>query len=74
MHQMDEFQQTLINDFNQALQDNSVLETVAKYQAGVWRDPEGVVSYFVPHQGKVYYLIQTNEQSFLVEKVFCHGR
>ena len=38
---MDEFQQTLINDFNQALQDNSVLETVAKYQAGVWRDPEG---------------------------------
>ena len=71
---MADFVQTLIDDFNNALQNNTINNAVVRYQAGVWRDSLGIVRYFVPHQGKLYYLIQTNEQSFLVEKVFCHGR
>ena len=71
---MADFVQTLIDDFNNALRNNTINNAVVRYQAGVWRDPKGVVRYFVHRQGKLYYLIQTNEQSFLVEKVFCHGR
>ena len=69
---MDEFQQMLINDFNHALQNDSISTIVAKYQAGIWRDPEGVVRYFIHHQGKLYYLVLASNQTFVIERVFSH--
>lgn len=66
---MIEFQQTLIDDFNNALQNDCVPSVVAKYHAGIWRDPKGVVRYFIHHQGTLYYLVITNNQTFDVERI-----
>ena len=77
---MDNFELFIVDEFNNAFQgDGQTIERnerinklLAKHHVGVWFDPEHSVRYFVPHQGKLYYLTSHDNQTFSIERVFVH--
>lgn len=77
---MDNFELFIVNEFNHAFNDGQtsderleqINKLLNKYHVGVWFDTKQRVRYFIPHQGKLYYLIRSDDQTFSIERVFAH--